>query len=308
MRYEKRLALVLVSMAWLVASCASRGPGGGPGGGGASPPIVFMSDFGIVDDAVAQCKGAMLQVYPGARIVDLTHQVTPFSIPEAARFLFNTTLYYPAGTLFVVVVDPGVGSSRKPIVARSRKGHLFVGPDNGIATSFLERDGLEWARAIEDRSWHRNPDVSSTFHGRDIFSSVAAYLAAGRDPAGVGPLMGKLVEYRLPRAEVTANGIQGEAVALDGQYGNVITNVEFGMVEGLGYRFGEAVPISIGKTRVSVTLARWFSEVAEGKPLIYNDSQGRVALAVNLGNFARRYRVTPPMKLWIPKAGAGPGK
>src|SRR5262249_19254509 len=117
------------------------------------PIIVFMTDFVVVDDSVAICQRVMYTIKPNVRIVDLTHQVTPFSILDGARFLFGATPYYPAGTVFVVVVDPGVGSTRKAIVVKSKRGQYFVLPDNGLMTLVQDRDGLESAREITNRDW-----------------------------------------------------------------------------------------------------------------------------------------------------------
>src|SRR5215813_10450914 len=117
------------------------------------PTIVFMTDFGVVDDSVAICRGVMYSIFPEVRIVDLTHQVIPFSILDGARFLYGATPYYPAGTVFVVVVDPGVGSTRKAIVAKSRRGHYFVLPDNGLLTLVDQRDGIEAVREITNPDW-----------------------------------------------------------------------------------------------------------------------------------------------------------
>ena len=113
--------------------------------------IVFMTDFGVVDDSVALCRGVMYSIMPDVRIVDLTHQVTPFSILDGARFLYGATAYFPAGTVFVVVIDPGVGSARKAIVAKSRRGQYFVLPDNGLLTLVEQRDGIEAVRVMHGR-------------------------------------------------------------------------------------------------------------------------------------------------------------
>ena len=117
------------------------------------PTIVFMTDFGVVDDSVALCRGVMYSIMPDVRIVDLTHQVTPFSILDGARFLYGATPYFPAGTVFVVVIDPGVGSARRAIIARSKKGQFFVLPDNGLLTLVQDRDGIEGARQITNPEW-----------------------------------------------------------------------------------------------------------------------------------------------------------
>src|SRR5690349_8956213 len=151
------------------------------------PTIVFMTDFGTVDDSVAICRGVMYSIDPELRIVDLTHQVTPFSILDGARFLFGATPYYPPGTVFVVVVDPGVGSTRKAVVVKSKRGQYFVLPDNGLMTLVQDRDGIEGVREITNRDWMIGAALSSTFHGRDIFSPVGGHLAHGEDWVQVGP-------------------------------------------------------------------------------------------------------------------------
>src|SRR5712691_12875144 len=153
------------------------------------PTIVFMTDFGTADDSVAICKGVMYSIAPEARIVDLTHQVTPFSILDGARFLYGATPYYPPGAVFVVVVDPGVGSSRKAVVAKSKRGQYFVLPDNGLLTLVEQRDGIDAVREITNTDWMIGTKLSSTFHGRDIFSPVGARVARGEDWTQVGPEM-----------------------------------------------------------------------------------------------------------------------
>src|ERR1700730_15680506 len=171
--------LVAVSAPLCAAESAQKYP----------PTIVFMTDFGVVDDAVAICRGVMYSVMPSVRIVDLTHQVTPFSILDGARFLYGATPHFPAGTVFVVVVDPGVGSTRKAIVARSKRGQYFVLPDNGLLTLVEQRDGIEGVREITNPAWMIGSKLSSTFHGRDIFSPVGAHLPRGDDWSKVGPEM-----------------------------------------------------------------------------------------------------------------------
>src|SRR5499427_6754265 len=143
------------------------------------PTIVFMSDFGAANDAVAICKAVMAAIAPDAHIADITHQVTPFQIEEASRFLYGVTPYYPAGTIFLVVVDPGVGTTRRALIVKSQKGQYFVLPDSGLITPVLDRDGLDSAREITNQNWMIQAPLSSTFHGRDIFSPAAAHLAAG---------------------------------------------------------------------------------------------------------------------------------
>lgn len=264
-------------------------------------PVAFISDFSTVDDAVASCKGVMLGIEPRLSIVDITHQVRPYAIGDAARFLGNTAPHFPRGTVFVAVVDPGVGGVRRAIAARSKRGHYYVLPDNGLLTFVEDQDGIEEARLIEARDWLHQGASSSTFHGRDIFSPVAARLARGDDWTKLGPVVTGLVRLDSKRASISEKGLEAQAIALDGQYGNVITNASFELFDKLGYKLGDSIPVVIGKRAVRITLARWFSEVPEGKNLLYQDSTGRVALAVNMGNFAEKYRVKPPVVVRIPK-------
>src|SRR6266567_3137555 len=190
------VCLMLVSLAaaprsQLLAKDARNGaPAGVNEPGQKYPPtIVFMTDFGVLDDSVAICRGVMYGIMPDVRIVDLTHQVTPFSIVDGARFLFGATPYFPARTVFVVVVDPTVGSTRKAIVARSKRGQYFVLPDNGLLTLVEQRDGIDAVREITNEEWMIGSKLSSTFHGRDIFSPVGAHLARGDDWSKVGLAM-----------------------------------------------------------------------------------------------------------------------
>src|SRR5271165_4248480 len=134
------------------------------------PTVVFMTDFGTVDDSVNICKGVMYSIAPELRIVDLTHQVTPYSILDGARFLYGASPYFPAGTVFVVVIDPTVGSTRKAIVAKSKRGQYFVLPDNGLLTLVEQRDGIDGVHEVTNPDWMIGTKMSSTFHGRDIFS------------------------------------------------------------------------------------------------------------------------------------------
>jgi S-adenosyl-L-methionine hydrolase (adenosine-forming) len=265
------------------------------------PTIVFMTDFGVVDDSVAICKGVMLSITPDLRIVDLTHQVTPFSILDGARFLFGATPYYPAGTVFVVVVDPGVGSTRKAVIVKSKRGQYFVLPDNGLMTLVADRDGLEGAREITNRDWMIGAKLSSTFHGRDIFSPVGAHLARADDWTQVGPEIPveKLVRLDWPPVKTDDKGIHGSVIATDGPFGNLVTNVDGDKFMELGYQHGDTVRVTLGGTAMTLPFARTFSDVPLHQPLLYIDSRGRVGLAVNQGSFASVYKIKPPASLDI---------
>jgi len=293
-------ALALVGT-WLAATVA-RSHAQNSSAQPARATIVFMTDFGTANDAVAVCKGVILTIAPDARVIDLTHQVTPFSIPDGARFLYGTTPYYPAGTIFLVVVDPGVGTSRKAIVIKSKKDQLFVLPDNGLITQVAERDGLEGAREITNPAWMIGAKVSSTFHGRDIFSPAAAHLAEGWDWTRVGPPVpiDQLVRYEPPRPIVDAKGIQGQVIALDDPFGSLITNILAPDFLKLGYRHGDRVSVRIAGRAFSAPFVKTFGEVPIGHILLFVDSRGRIELALNQQNFSETYKIKPPVPIFIP--------
>jgi S-adenosylmethionine hydrolase len=263
------------------------------------PLIVFMTDFGTIDDAVAICKGVMKRIAPEAEIIDLTHQVTPFSISEGARMLVRTAQYYPSGTVFVTVIDPGVGTSRKSIVLRTKSGQYFVLPDNGLVTQVADRYGVDGIREITNPGWLLAGSSSSTFHGRDVYSPVAAHLAHGEDWTQIGPVQVSFTRLDVPQAVVDAAGIKGLVVALDGPFGNLVTNVDRDAFLGLGYVVGDTVRVKLGASELSLPYAATFGGVAQGKPLVFIDSRGLVSLAINQGNFAQAYAVTPPVPLVI---------
>ncbi|MFZ0277661.1 MAG: S-adenosyl-l-methionine hydroxide adenosyltransferase family protein [Candidatus Sulfotelmatobacter sp.] len=266
--------------------------------------IVFMTDFGVVDDSVALCRGVMYSIMPDVRIVDLTHQVTPFSILDGARFLYGATPYFPAGTVFVVVIDPTVGSTRKAIVAKSKRGQYFVLPDNGLLTLVEQRDGIEGVREITNPDWMIGTKMSSTFHGRDIFSPAGAHVARGDDWTTAGPEVPvkDLVRLNLQIAKLDDRGLTGEVIATDGPFGNLVTNIDAEVFFELGYQRGQEVPVKLGDKEMKIKFVRTFSDVALGQPLLYIDSRGRFAMAVNQGSFAAAYGVKPPVELFIAKA------
>src|SRR5690349_16287973 len=189
----RRSTILLVFLAFWAIGCSQQSSQSNAAAANTRPTIVFMTDFGTANDAVAICRAVIYSIVPDARITDITHQVTPYSIEEAGRFLAGVSPYYPAGTIFLVVVDPGVGTSRKAVIVKSKKGQYFVLPDNGVVTSVLDRDGFDSAHEITNPDWMIQAGISSTFHGRDIFSPAAAHLAAGADFTLAGPVVPQLV-------------------------------------------------------------------------------------------------------------------
>lgn len=262
-----------------------------------------MTDFGTANDAVAICKAVMIGIVPDARIMDITHQVTPFSIEEGARFLSGVTPYYPAGTVFVVVIDPGVGTSRKAVIVETKKGQYFVLPDNGLISPVIDRDGLESAREITNPGWMIGDAVSSTFHGRDIFSPAGAHLAAGWDYTLAGPEVAQLVRLTPKVATVMDKGIEGEVIALDDPFGSLISDIRGDDFKKLGYVLGDKVTLQLDKKPFTLPYAKTFMDVPVGEPLLYVDSRGRIGLALNQGNFSQTHKILPPAALFIPKKG-----
>jgi S-adenosylmethionine hydrolase len=303
-RFQRKITSLLLAVIVLAAGCgssarkdeSSKQPA-------ARPTIVFMTDFGTANDAVAICKAVIIGIVPAARIMDITHQVTPFSIEEGARFLAGVTPYYPSGTVFLVVVDPGVGTSRKAVVVKSKKGQLFVLPDNGLITPVADRDGVEGSREITNPAWMIGDKVSSTFHGRDIFSPAAAHLAAGEEWTLVGPEVKVLVRLQPRIAKVDEKGITGEVIGLDDPYGSLITDIQGDDFKKLGYSLGEKVPLKIDKKPFTIPYVKTFMDVPMGLPLLYVDSRGRVGIALNESDFSKVYKVAPRAPVFISRKG-----
>src|SRR6266404_612146 len=301
------LATLLLALALSAAAAAcSRQPAGSQPTPASSPhpTIVFMTDFGIANDAVAICRAVIYGIAPEVRLTDITHQVTPYSIEEASRFLFGVPPYYPPGTIFLVVVDPGVGTSRIAIAVKTKKGQYFILPDNGIITPVLDRDGLDSAREITNQHWMLDAPRSSTFHGRDIFSPAAAHLAAGWEFNLVGPTVPQLVRLSPKTSATSDKGIDGDIIGLDDPYGSLITDIPGEDFKKLGYNVGDKVFLQINKKVIAVPYARTFMDVPVGESLLYIDSRGRVGIAVNQGSYARKFNITPPEKIFIPRKGA----
>ena len=270
----------------------------------APPPRVigFMTDFDVKDDAIGICKAVIFGIAPHARIIDITHQVTPFDIAQAGRFLAGSAPYFPHDAVFVAVIDPTVGSTRKAIIAKSKVGQYFVLPDNGLITQLADRDGLVGAREITNPAWMIGAKLSSTFHGRDIFSPAGAHLARGDDWTDAGPALdpAKLVRLKNTVATVDANGLHGQVIGTDGPFGNLVLNVPSDTFAKLGYSVGDRVPVTIAGEAYTLPFVKTFSDVPVGDGLLYIDSRGRLSVGIDQGNFAKVHHVTPPAALEIP--------
>jgi S-adenosylmethionine hydrolase len=302
-----RLFALLVFAGAVFCGACGKTPGdkGAAGGGAAArPTIVMMTDFGTANDAVAVCKAVIVGIAPEVRLMDITHQVTPFQIEEAARFLAGVNPYYPSGTIFLVVVDPGVGTSRKAVIVKTKRGQYFVLPDNGLITTVIERDGLDSAREITNTGWMLESQVSSTFHGRDIFSPTAAHLAEGWDFTLAGAVVPQLVQLTPKVSSTSENGIAGDIVGLDDPYGSLISDIPGEEFKKLGYGLGDKIIVQLNKKPLSVPYVKTFMDVPVGEALLYIDSRGRIGLALNQRNFSQVNKITAPGTLFIPRKGA----
>jgi len=263
-------------------------------------PLVFQTDFGLVDGAVSAMYGVAYTVNPALKLHDLTHDITPFNIWEASYRLIQTIRYWPAGTVFVSVVDPGVGSERKSVVAKTKSGHYIVTPDNGTLTHVLRLEGIEAVREI-DENINRLPSSgeSYTFYGRDVYAYTGARLASGIiDFAGVGPELSVESLLRLPIVEpyLDGNAVCGTIDVLDVRFGSLWSNIPRSLFRETGIAYGDRVSITIENEfrcvyRNIILFGRSFADVYVGEALAYVNSLDCVAVAINQGSFARAYNV-----------------
>lgn len=265
----------------------------------AESPLVLQSDFGTRDGAVAAMTGVAASVSPELAIHDLTHEIPPYDVWEGALRLAQAAPYWPEGTVFVSVVDPGVGTERRSVVMRSRSGHYFVTPDNGTLTFVAEQLGIDAVREIDEAVNRRaNSEESYTFHGRDVYAYTGARLAAGVitfEEVGL-ELPARVVSIPYQRAAFEDGVLSGNIPVLDVRYGNVWTNIGRGMFEKLGLETGERARVRIlheGREVYAgvIPYHPTFGSVEVGEPLLYLNSLSNVALAINQGSFAARHGI-----------------
>lgn len=266
---------------------------------GAGGLIVLQTDFGLKDQAVAAMRGVIRGVDRHIVIDDLTHEIPAYNVWEAAYRLNAVIDYWPSDTVFVSVVDPGVGTERKSVVARLKSGHTIVTPDNGTLTLVADRVGLQAVRQINEQT-ERLPGSqdSFTFFGRDVYAYVGAQLASGYLKFdAVGPVLPDIVRLPYEKARQEGDRLIGGIPVLDPQYGNLWTNIPAAVLVSLGLKPGDRAALRIsdgGTQRISLELAyvHTFGDVAVGQPLLYVNSVGTLAVAVNQGNFSTAYHVT----------------
>ena len=263
-------------------------------------PLVLQSDFGHADGAVSAMYGVAVGVCDALKIYDLTHDIPQYDIWEASYRLIQTVRYWPEGTVFVSVVDPGVGSRRRCVVARTASGQYIITPDNGTLTHVKRMMGVSHACEIDERV-NRLPDSgeSYTFHGRDIFAFTGARLAAGVIPfEGVGPAIDidSLVELPVLEPRCEGDVITGTIDVLDVRFGSLWTNIGRELFGRLHIPYGSRVEATISNGKQTlykniIVFARSFAEVNVGEPLLYVNSLDCLAVAINQGSFARAYNI-----------------
>lgn len=261
--------------------------------------VVFQSDFGLKDGAVSAMKGVAMNVSPDLKLFDLTHEIPAYNIWEAAYRLEQTIAYWPIGTVFVSVVDPGVGTTRKSVVLKTNSGQYIVTPDNGTLTLVAESSGISEVREIDEAvNRRKGSERSYTFHGRDVYAYTAARLAAGVISfEQVGKLLPAEV-VRLPYQKATLENkkLKGTIAILDIQYGNIWTNIGVDLFKQSNVKPGDSLQVTIYHNKIKkfsgkMPYAETFGAVANGKPLLYLNSLMQVSFALNMGNFAKKYNI-----------------
>ncbi len=261
--------------------------------------VVFQSDFGLKDGAVSAMKGVAMGVSSDLKLFDLTHEIPAYNIWEAAYRLEQTVPYWPAGTVFVSVVDPGVGTTRKSVVLKTKTGQFIVTPDNGTLTLIAASEGIAEVRQIDEvLNRRKNSQESYTFHGRDVYAYTGARLAAGVitfEQVGM-KLPNEVVQIPYQEALKEGTKIKGTISILDVQYGNIWTNISGSLFNQLGLSFGDILHVEIFHNQDKIysgemPYSQTFGAVDKGKPLAYLNSLLQLSFALNQGDFAKTHSV-----------------
>ncbi len=245
-------------------------------------PICFLSDFGLADDFVGTCKGVMTRIAPETTIIDLTHDVPGFDVPTGAEILKHAVRYMPDETVYLAVVDPGVGTRRLGLALRAENGACLVGPDNGLLIPAARSlGGISGAVSLTNSRYHVHP-VSSTFHGRDIFSPAAAYLASGTDLTALGDFVdpASLEGFSLSGVEAENGKFSVQVISID-RYGNARLSM---MQDELGLHYESSLKVDAGDGDMLVRYVETFGSAKAGELILVPDSHWRISLAINKGS------------------------
>jgi S-adenosylmethionine hydrolase len=267
-----------------------------------SPFVTFLSDFGLQDDFVGTCHGVIRRIAPEAAVIDITHGIPPQAVLQGALVLANTIAYMPLG-VHLAVVDPGVGSARRPLALRDAGGRVYVGPDNGLLLPAAEREGIEDVRVLA------NPDlaleqISWTFHGRDLFAPAAAHLANGVPLSEFGPPVDpeSLVRLELPAPRIRNGEIEATSLYVD-SFGNIALNLTRDDMERVGIQPGARVELDLLGQQYYAVAARTFADARAGDVILYEDSYRNMSIAISNGSAAAMLRVTPGTPIRIHPLG-----
>ncbi len=261
--------------------------------------LILQTDFSLKDGAVSAMKGVAFSVDSNLKIFDLTHEIPPYNIWEGAYRLYQTASYWPKGSVFVSVVDPGVGTKRKSVVLKTKNGQYFVSPDNGTLTLVAQTLGIDSVREIDEKTNRlKGSEKSYTFHGRDVYAYTGAHLASGAITfEQVGPeLPAKVVEIPYQKAKATKGEVKGNIPILDIQYGNVWSNISDKLLNQAKIKLNDILCVTIFKGSKKqyegkMPYVASFGGVLEGQPLVYLNSLLNVSVALNRDNFAQKYQI-----------------
>jgi S-adenosyl-L-methionine hydrolase (adenosine-forming) len=256
-------------------------------------PITFLSDYGQVDEYVGVCHGVIERIAPGATVIDLTHGVPAQDVRAGSLALRNALPYLPRG-VHLAVVDPTVGTRRRPLAVRCNDGHQLVGPDNGLLWPAIERcGGIDVAVDISQSPYRLEP-VSATFHGRDLFAPVAARLALQTPVENAGSQVSPedIVRLEIPAPTLRPREIRAEVLAVD-RFGNLQLNVDRELMRNTGFGQGDALSVQAGRKRRRAVFGRTFADAPLGEAVILEDSSGEIAVALNGGSAAEALSTVP---------------
>jgi S-adenosylmethionine hydrolase len=261
--------------------------------------LVLITDFGTKDGAVAAMKGVALNLAPNLIIHDLTHEIPAYNIWEGAFRLQQTAPYWATGTVFVGVVDPGVGTERKSIILKTKANHYFVGPDNGLFTLVAENEGIDEIREISAANRLPNSQNSYTFFGRDVFAYSGAKLASGIidfEEVGEKVTDNQIFMLKYPKPTFENGIVSGGIPVLDSQYGNVWTNIDSKTLANLNVKVGDKLSIKIFEKdkliyQGIIPFYNTFGDVEKGENLCYMNSLLNLSLGINMGNFSEKHKV-----------------
>ena len=251
-----------------------------------SPIVTLLSDFGLKDPYVAEMKAVILSICPNATIIDISHDIREYNIRMGAFVLAQAAPYFPNGTVHVAVVDPGVGTKRRPIVI-SGKNSVYVGPDNGLLMLSAQREGIGRIYEIANPKYTLKK-VSTTFHGRDIFSPAAAHVAKGVPPCDFGPQIPDPVTPSFTKPRIQKGALWGEVIHIDG-FGNIITNIDSKDLKMISLEKGKNLILKLGDKDLTMRLCSAYGEVPKNTPVTIIGSSGFLEVAVNQGDASLAY-------------------